>query len=179
MWHRVLVTNNTTHTQSYAYPLVWKQQLTPRSNLVPLCDLEKGRTIHPYVMNTKSTSANPHDECAMKRMSKHTSIIDLSSPVELVKDFHVRYTICIVLRSRCEDRDNSMLVVHVQNKDTSHGRPMLLETKQNRHVWCSLDMFASPWRSDIGNILRGSANRSTIGMVGRRCLVVCRNDEAS
>ena len=96
MWHRVLVTNNTTHTQSYAYPLVWKQQLTPRSNLVSLRGLEKGRTTHPHVKNTNPTSANEHDECTMKRMSKHTSIIDLSSPVELVKDFHVRHTMCVV-----------------------------------------------------------------------------------
>ena len=136
IWHRVLVTKNTTHTHTWLSVGVCKQQLTTRSNLVSLCDLRKGRTTHPYVKNTNSTSANEHDECAMKRMSKQTSISDLSSRVESAKDFRVRHTMCIVLRSRCEDSDNSMLVAHVQNKDTLHGRPTLLETKQSRSGRC-------------------------------------------
>ena len=83
----------------------------------------------------------------------------------------------IVLRSRCEDSNHSMLVAHVRTRTLRADDQRYLRRSKADTVG-ALDMSVSPRRSDIDNILRGSANRSSVGMLGRRCLVVCRNDES-
>ena len=135
-------------------------------------------------MNTHSTSANQHDECAMKRISTHASIINLSSRVgERVSC--AAHTLCFVVRLCCEDSDSdsSMLVMHVQNKDTVHRRPILLEMKETDTVGAFWMCCMSPWKSDIDNKSREREREREQTGLALKCwdggVTVCRNDETS
>ena len=88
-------------------------------------------------------------------------------------DTHTHCALCY----EDNDSDDSMLVMHVQNKGAVHGRPILLEMKEVDTVGAFRICCMSPRRYDIDNILRERANPSIAGMLGRRCHVVCRNDE--
>ena len=69
------------------------------------------------------------------------------------------------------DSDSSMLVMHVQNKDTVHRRPILLEMKETDTVGAFWMCCMSPWKSDIDNKSRERerSNRSIVGMLRRWC----------
>ena len=113
----------------------WSTNNNSQHNPTSLRFVTWNGTTHPYVMNTHSTSTNQHDECAIKRISTHASIINLSSRVGERLPCATHIVLCgAVVWFYCEDSDSdsdsSMLVMHVQNKDTVHRRPILLEMKE-------------------------------------------------
>ena len=83
---------------------------------------------------------------------------------------YTNYALC------CEDSDSdrSMLVMPVQNKDTVHGRPMLLEMKEADTVDAFWMCYVSPWGSDIDDILREREIKSVkcwnVGTAVSRCV---------
>ena len=53
----------------------------------------------------------------------------------------------------------TVTVIHVQNKGTVHGRPMLLEMKEADTVDAFWMCYVSPWGSDIDDILKERESR--------------------